>query len=447
MKKYISAVVVTAVLLLSASAQAQSERVKQALYIKNQIDGWDKNYGPKEALHSQYKSYQQSLGELGKRYTQKREALEDYRKKLDAAYFEVNQLTGKIDKLEKEAGFMDLRTHMQISEYKRDKAKTEQKIDDLEAERKPVLEEESKLSGEYKATEASLFRVEAQIIGKYTSFENFIKSYETEKNTVDGLIKLLDKELKAMTPQERDKYDMMVIRAEEADGETVAVKAQETPTTTSNQPVVQPVAQQTQPPKAPVRGQYQLIDFNCGTIKVPCQNNRAVCVSLRNENSASVTIMQDGKVKEINGREAARILIENGYLEYAEGVGFVATAKYLAKFPEPEVPVAGQRSPQEECGNEYDKQLAKWNECQQKYGANLSALENSKDPRQAKSNYWMRVRCNYAGDYIKECQRKAKTNASEQPTRSWRDDLHEYKMSDQDAQVYGGGMLPNKDNK
>jgi len=463
MRKNISLIVVTAILLLGTPVQAESERVGRALDIKRQIDGWDVGYGPKEALFSQYKSFQKSLAELGKKRSHKREVLADYRKKLDAAYFEVNQLTGKIDKLEKEAGFMDIRTHMLISEYKKDKVKTEQKIDELEAQRKPVLEEEGRISGQYETTQSSLANIEAQISAKYWSFEKFIKSYESEKKVVDGLVEFLDRELKAMTPKERDEYDMGVIAAERVPRKTAVAKEQ-SPDTESTQPVLpttpdqdaavaaattQPVAQPAvQQAAQPAGESFQLIDFNCGTIKVPCQNNRAVCVSLRDENSASVTILQGGKVKEINGREATRILIENGYFEYDEGVGFVATVKYLAKFPEPEVPVAGQRSPQDECGSMYDKELAKWNECQKKYGVNLSALDpDPKDYAKTKKNYWNRIRCNSSRNYIEDCQRKAKTKASEQPTRSWRDDLHEYKMSDQDAQVYGGGLMPDKNNK
>lgn len=187
---------------------------------------------------------------------------------------------------------------------------------------------------------------------------------------------------------------------------------------------------------------YRILSFNCGTEKAPCRNHRAVCVRLRNEESASVAIFKDGKNQDINGREATRILVENGYFEYEKGVGLVATPRYLDEVPESDASVAQQPSAaRNTCGSRYDTAVAKWRECEAQYGANLASIENKDPNKRTKKEFWDRIRCNSARATIQECEGRPKPDSGETKTGSWRERGRSVAMNQHDLQIYAGGLL------
>lgn len=180
---------------------------------------------------------------------------------------------------------------------------------------------------------------------------------------------------------------------------------------------------------------YRIVSMSVET--TPVTYGKQSLQKLKSINAAVIVIEMRGEQHIIEGQKAVSILIEKGYFYNFPDIGIIATTKYN-EFGGYNERYAGDTKPSsskdDECG-------ARLQECYRKWGRNLKFKKGENFRKMSSDEYWGRGLC---AQLEERCQKQTQSEkqSDKRSGSSFNDKMITFEASEQDAETYGGAVLP-----
>lgn len=397
------------------------------------LEGYKKDLGRKTELYDKYLAKVGTLDKQEEKLKTLQSALADSQKKKEDRINQINELTGKIDTAQRQAGVLDSAAQTKIDFYKLQKQNMEKEADDIIANIPYLTKGVTEATANRDEAAKELGEVQKQINTEHKSVANLEQDIGGWQQIISNVESMIERAKEEMSEEELKMLQDKITKADLAKSQ-----AGETPKPAAKPKYVAPLSPKEKPaqtiapgeeaqlpdqgdqdkeiarakelgktlkpatPDTPplTAGGEQIIGISCGTELMQSPDGKTVYTRLRSTELSSVTILKDGKTYDISGVEATKILVRKGYFVHMTNVGLVATNRYMS---------ATSDKPSKTGGS--------WRD-------DLQTQPMSPDDAAV-----------YAGGTL------GADTASSDDTPAWRKRGRSYKMSPQDEAVYAGALL------